>query len=382
MNTIHGPIRLFLNYATEDAVAVEQLYERLNYAPYEPWLDRRNIIAGEDWRRSIERALRAADFVLLCLSKRAVAKRGFVQREIRDALELWKEKLSDDIYVIPIRLDDCQVPDTIRQFQWVDLFRPEGFGGLLRSIRTGMERRQDTFVQPSPSTFITKRISESDSEQRAYYFNVAYPSFQPETDACLTDINVFVHAAVLKYIFEVRRSTMFSDEFTTRFLAANHIPSQDSTSTSFDVHLLTETLISMDFLISEYGAGAAHPNYHTLTLTFLRSPVRLVPTSHLFDWHKNPLGVISEYCYSDLATQITQDGGTLDDHQIKLLKNGTSPDADNFQSIVLTTGGATVFFDPYRVASYAFGRMAVRIPKSLIIPLLLPAVQDRYSVVG
>jgi hypothetical protein len=97
---INGPIRLFLSYATEDSRAVGELYDRLHQAPYEPWMDRRNILAGEDWKRSIERALRQADFVLVCLSTRSVTKRGFVQREMREALELWKEKLADDIYLI------------------------------------------------------------------------------------------------------------------------------------------------------------------------------------------------------------------------------------------------------------------------------------------
>ena len=33
----------------------------------------------------------------------SVNQRGFLQSEIRQALEVWKEKLPDDIYLIPVR---------------------------------------------------------------------------------------------------------------------------------------------------------------------------------------------------------------------------------------------------------------------------------------
>lgn len=48
MSPTQKPVHLFLSYASEGFVAVEVLYHRLCRAPYEPWLDRKNIIAGED----------------------------------------------------------------------------------------------------------------------------------------------------------------------------------------------------------------------------------------------------------------------------------------------------------------------------------------------
>ena len=64
-----------------------------------------------------------------------------MQREIRRAQELWNEKLEDDIYLIPARLNDCEIPGSLRRFHWVDLHDSSGFSRLLQAIQVGMERR-------------------------------------------------------------------------------------------------------------------------------------------------------------------------------------------------------------------------------------------------
>jgi hypothetical protein len=99
----------------------------------------RNIQPGEIWEASIWRAIREADFVLTCLSVRATAKRGFLQKEIRQALEIWKEKLEGDIYLIPVKLQECSIPDVLSRFQWVDLH--DGYQKLLAAISMGMKQR-------------------------------------------------------------------------------------------------------------------------------------------------------------------------------------------------------------------------------------------------
>jgi hypothetical protein len=72
---------------------------------------------------------------------------------------------------------------------------------------------------------------------------------------------------------------------------------------------------------------------------------------------------------------------TLDSHQMDWLKSGTSPKSENFQALVLTREGATIFFDPYRVGPYAIGRMEVRVGRSIIEPLA-PGIRESYGEVG
>ena len=65
-----------------------------------------------------------------------------MQTEVRYALDIWQEKLEGDIFVIPVRLEECEVPERLRNFQWVNLFEKNGWERLLKAIRAELERRQ------------------------------------------------------------------------------------------------------------------------------------------------------------------------------------------------------------------------------------------------
>jgi hypothetical protein len=91
---------------------------------------------GQNWPRAIERAIDSSDFFIACLSRRALVKRGHFQCELRYALELTKHLPLDDIFVLPVRLDDCDVPRSFsRGTHTVDLF-PHWDRGMRRIIRT------------------------------------------------------------------------------------------------------------------------------------------------------------------------------------------------------------------------------------------------------
>jgi hypothetical protein len=143
--------QIFLSYAREDEEKVEKLYQRLSDVGFKPWMDKKDILPGEKWPSSIRRAIRDSDFFLVCLSTNSVKKRGWVQKEMKQALGLWQEKLEDDIYLIPVRLEDCEAPESLREFQWVDLFEEGGSEQLVRAIRVGMERQLSDFERPAGS---------------------------------------------------------------------------------------------------------------------------------------------------------------------------------------------------------------------------------------
>ena len=130
------------------------LYQKLSASGLQPWMDTYNLLPGEQWELAIRNALRQAEFVVVCLSRHAAYKRGFLQKEIKTALDLLREKLDSDIYVIPVRLEKCQVPDSLQTLQWVDLFEADGWPRLLHAIKTGVERRQE----PPPEGVISTGV--------------------------------------------------------------------------------------------------------------------------------------------------------------------------------------------------------------------------------
>jgi hypothetical protein len=138
---VKATAQIFLSYAREDREKVEQLYQDLRDAGFKPWMDTKEILPGETWENSIQKAIEHSDFVLVCLSINSITKRGFLQKEINLALDIWQEKLEDDIYLIPVRLKDCEVPRRLRDFQWVNLFENDGWTRLVKAIQEGMKRR-------------------------------------------------------------------------------------------------------------------------------------------------------------------------------------------------------------------------------------------------
>ena len=133
--------RIFVSYSREDKGAVAKLYKRLSSAGFRPWMDTEDLLAGENWRTSIAKAIRSSDFVLTCLSSKSVSSEGVTREETEFALNVWREKFEAAIYLIPVRLEACDPPKSLRIFHWVDLFEPDGWELLVRSIREGMGRR-------------------------------------------------------------------------------------------------------------------------------------------------------------------------------------------------------------------------------------------------
>src|SRR3974390_1803648 len=136
---------VFLAYVSEDADKVERLYELLERAGFDPWMDRRKLLPGQNWPRAIERAIANADFFVACLSRHAVNKRSCFQGEMRFALDCARRVPFDQVYFVPARLEQCVVPLRIeQQLQSVDLF--PGFDAstkrLIGFIRSEMRRRR------------------------------------------------------------------------------------------------------------------------------------------------------------------------------------------------------------------------------------------------
>jgi len=137
--------KIFLCYAKEDKTQVEQLYQKLKDAGFEPWMDKVNLVGGEEWRPTIEKAIRESHFFVACVSKHWIPtnpqdRKRFFRREIQTALNALPELQLGDIYVIPIRLEESEVPDNLSLFQWIDYFHNDGWEQLLKSIHKGMVR--------------------------------------------------------------------------------------------------------------------------------------------------------------------------------------------------------------------------------------------------
>ena len=136
--------QVFIAYAAEDLPTARRLSEALQAAGCSPWLDKEKLLAGQNWPRAIERAIEVSDVFVACFSQRSAAKRGMFQQELRHALECAHRRPLDDSFVVPVRLEACEVPSSIAShLQYVDLFPDwnKGIRRLAQAIRKAGRRR-------------------------------------------------------------------------------------------------------------------------------------------------------------------------------------------------------------------------------------------------
>jgi hypothetical protein len=101
-----------------------------------PWLDEEDLIPGQRWQDEIPAAVRASDVVVVCVSHSSVNKEGYVQKEIKFVLDVSEEKPEGTIFVIPIRIEEVEVPRSLSQWQWVNWLDKNGYKRLLLALHT------------------------------------------------------------------------------------------------------------------------------------------------------------------------------------------------------------------------------------------------------
>lgn len=128
------PKTVFISYAREDEAHANKLYEELHNRGHKPWMDKKDLIAGQEWQTEIRKAIEKADYFIALMSSKSITKRGFVQKEIRFAQDVLGEIPQGRIYFIPVRLEPCEVPDYVRNIQWVDLHKEDDYDQIFRAI--------------------------------------------------------------------------------------------------------------------------------------------------------------------------------------------------------------------------------------------------------
>ena len=141
-------VQIFLCYAEPDRQKVSKLYNLLVAEGFDPWMDTKKLLPGMNWRLTIEKAIHDSDFFIACMSYNSVNRRGFLQKEIKISLDILDQMLDEDIYLIPARLEACEIPRQLSaELQWVDLYEPNGCNQLVRAIYFGIEKRKKVASQ-------------------------------------------------------------------------------------------------------------------------------------------------------------------------------------------------------------------------------------------
>jgi tetratricopeptide (TPR) repeat protein len=137
--------RVVISYAGQDFDKAKRLYEDLKIAGANPWLNKEDILPGQNKENEIKKAIRNSRHFIPLFSCRSIEEVGPMQQELKDALDKQREFPESGIYLIPARLDDCNISDQkLEEIQYVDLFPrwEEGFKKILQAMKIESKKQQ------------------------------------------------------------------------------------------------------------------------------------------------------------------------------------------------------------------------------------------------
>ena len=134
MTPLKQQVSVFFTYAHHDKKTVFKLYQRMVRDGIDGWLDSEKLEPGQNWQHEIRRAILKSDIVIVCLSQKFNEQQGYRHEELKIALE--KAKLLDDqVFIIPVRLEKCDMPECLAHLHRVDLFKPGGYMKLFDALQ-------------------------------------------------------------------------------------------------------------------------------------------------------------------------------------------------------------------------------------------------------
>jgi hypothetical protein len=128
-------LQIFLLHARQDEAIVRRLYQRLMKEGADVWLDQEKLLPGQDWVHEIHKAIHRSDAVIACLSTQFNEAGGYRHEELRIALEKANSLPEGLSFLIPARLEVCDLPEPLRRWQCVDLFEPGGYRKLIKVLQ-------------------------------------------------------------------------------------------------------------------------------------------------------------------------------------------------------------------------------------------------------
>jgi TIR domain len=172
--------KTFFSYSRADAEFALKLAKDLRDAGANVWLDQLDIAPGLRWDAEIEKALHAAQNMLVILSAKAIASNN-VMDEISFALEEGKR-------VIPILVSECTIPFRIKRLQHIDFSKnyDDGINQLLKALELNKPKppepiKADTEVNLNPKTdneenLLWVQVEKEQSIQGFWSYIKEYPN--------------------------------------------------------------------------------------------------------------------------------------------------------------------------------------------------------------
>lgn len=157
----------FISYVREDSDDADWLQWTLESAGIRVWRDTADLWPGEDWRAKIRQAITADALIFIaCFSRNSLARNvSYQNEELVLAIEQLRLRRPDQPWLIPVRFDDCAIPDldigagrSLGSIQRADLYgdrREEQAARLVKIVARKLHPHLADTAEPGLPPFVT-----------------------------------------------------------------------------------------------------------------------------------------------------------------------------------------------------------------------------------
>lgn len=138
-----GPT-VFICHANENKDFASFLYEKLEAEGFKPWLDKESLRGGDEWNNVIKKAIEKEIDYVVVLQSNDLAKKidGYVNEEIKMALDRQKRFRHGIRFIIPVKIEACNLLEELEHLQAIDLSGKKNIEKLIITIRRDQKKRK------------------------------------------------------------------------------------------------------------------------------------------------------------------------------------------------------------------------------------------------
>lgn len=355
-------MKVFLSYPSEHEQSAREVKDFVRAVGVDCWFDKDSIAPGLEWERERALAQADADFFLVLCATQTTGRDGVYQREINQALRQLNDKRLGTIYILPMRLEEIDLPPELARFQYVDFFssgwRQRLAAGLLRAVADRSEfippMLQVAATAPDEGGFIKRELKE---DHPRWDLEASWPQYELPGQYWQ-----FVNAVILK--------EAVGGFYESRRRMAEWVNDRHS---SWELHITEfhrrDQLVSLTLGHFEYYGGAAHPNHGIRTINILGEDAGVVPVEELFD-SPEALSFLHKYVTLDLHRQYLGSSESLDlTHYQKMY------DWELYRQYSFNEAGMRVNLSSYSGLPHVLGYHEVYVPWVHIGHLLAPVAK-------
>jgi len=356
--------KVFISYAKEDYETAKKIYDFLLERGYDVWLDKEKLLPGQDWSTEIRQNLRKSDFVILLLSNISVAKRGYVQREFKLALEYCEEKLDTDIYVIPCKIDNCEVPEKLCKYQWAELNNNNSFDLIYTSLNAQRQKYEQIeklkIAMNTSFEFKEIAIKKEFGNKPKSNIDIVYPQFVNTTNEDIKMLNTFIENSIFESLVSFRKpygTTLFEE---TENNNDDFLWGDNELKKSYKFELLTNKIISYTLFQYSY-TGGAHGNYWTTGYNYILNPLCEFDLETLLDCQIGVLDTLQIICKTKLLKKAREEFDIDNENDFFLYENPLEKKWDTFNNFYLKQNSLVIIFTTYQISAFCYGEHEVEI---------------------